>query len=249
MMKSDWYQHFFYGVVLDYWRNLNTPEQTQQETDFLADIFPLETKPHLLDIPCGNGRHSLEMASRGYSMAGIDFSREFIEEAREQSEKASLTVEWVIGDMRQLSWEKAFDGAFCLGNSFGYLSHEDTITFLAALSQALKRGGYFVLDTSMVAESLLFNLEEHDWEQVEDIYLLMEYHYDSTKSCLQTEYLFLRNGNFETRTSWHQIYTVAEIQRLLEQSGLSTRALYSSLELEPFELGSTHLLLVAEKTR
>jgi SAM-dependent methyltransferase len=248
-MESDWFNHFFYGIVLEYWHNLNTPEQTQQEANFLVNIFPLETKPHLLDIPCGSGRHSLEMASRGYSITGIDFSREFIQQAREASKKASLPVAWLVGDMREITWETAFDGAFCLGNSFGYLSHEDTVAFLAALSRSLKPGSCFVLDTSMVAESLLFNLEEHDWEQVEDIYLLMEHHYDSSKSCLQTEYLFIQNGNFETKTSWHQIYTVAEIRRLLEQSGLSTRALYSSLDLAPFELGSAHLLLVAEKTR
>lgn len=248
-MKSDWYQHFFYGVVLDYWRNLNPPEQTQQEADFLADVFPLSTKSHLLDVPCGNGRHSLELASRGYSMVGLDLSKDFIREAQEQTENTSLSVEWVAGDMRHISWKGIFDGAFCLGNSFGYLSHVDTIDFLAALSRALKPGGCFVLDTSMVAESLLFNLEEHDWEQAEDIYLLMEHHYDSEKSCLQTEYLFMQDGRFETRSSWHLIYTVAEIRRLLEQVGLSTTALYGSLDKEPFELGSPHLLLIAKKTR
>jgi len=248
-MKSDWYQHFFYGVVLDYWRKLNPPEQTQQEADFLADVFPLSTKSHLLDVPCGNGRHSLELASRGYSMVGIDQSKDFIREAQEQTENTSLSVEWVAGDMRHLSWKGFFDGAFCVGNSFGYLSHLDTIDFLTALSHALKPGGYFVLDTSMVAESLLFNLEEHDWEQAEDIYLLMEHHYDSENSCLQTEYLFMQDGKFETRSSWHLIYTVAEIRRLLEQIGLYTTALYGSLDKEPFELGSPHLLLVAKKTR
>lgn len=248
-MKSDWYQHFFYGVVLDYWRKLNPPEQTQQEADFLADVFPLSTKSHLLDVPCGNGRHSLELASRGYSMVGLDLSKDFIRDAQEQTENTSLSVEWVTGDMRYISWKGIFDGVFCLGNSFGYLSHVDTIDFLAALSRALKPGGCFVLDTSMVAESLLFNLEEHAWEQAEDIYLLMEHHYDSEKSCLQTEYLFMQDGRFETRSSWHLIYTVAEIRRLLEQVGLSTTALYSSLDKEPFELGSPHLLLVAKKTR
>ncbi len=248
-MKSDWYQHFFYGVVLDYWRKLNPPEQTQQEADFLADVFPLSTKSHLLDVPCGNGRHSLELASRGYSMVGLDLSKNFIREAQEQTENTSLSVEWVAGDMRHISWKGIFDGAFCIGNSFGYLSHVDTIDFLAAISRALKPEGYFVLDTSMVAESLLFNLEEHDWEQAEDIYLLMEHHYDSEKSCLQTEYLFMQDGRFETRSSWHLVYTVAEIRRLLEQVGLSTTALYGSLDKEPFELGSPHLLLVAKKTR
>jgi len=248
-MKSNWYEHFFYGVVLDYWRKLNPPEQTRQEADFLADIFPLSKNPHLLDVPCGNGRHSLELASRGYSIVGIDQSTDFIREAREQTENTSLSVEWVTGDMRHISWEGIFDGAFCFGNSFGYLRHEDTTDFLAALSRAIKPGGYFVLDTSMVAESILFNLEEHDWEQAEDIYLLMEHHYDSEKSCLQTEYLFMQDGRFETRSSWHLIYTVAEIRRLLEQVGLSTTALYGSLDKEPFELGSPHLLLVAKKTR
>jgi len=248
-MKSNWYQHFFYGVVLDYWRKLNPLEQTQQEADFLAEVFPLSTKPHLLDVPCGSGRHTLELASRGYSIVGIDQSRDFISEAKKQTENTSLSVEWVADDMRNISWEEIFDGAYCFGNSFGYLSHEDTVDFLSVLSHAIKPGGYFVLDTSMVAESILFNLEEHDWEQAEDIYLLMEHHYDSETSCLQTEYLFMQNGKFDTRSSWHLIYTVAEIRRLLEQVGLSTTALYGSLDKEPFELGSSHLLLVAKKTR
>ena len=247
-MKTDWYQHFFYGVVLDYWRNLYPPEQTQQEADFLADIFPLSTKPHLLDVPCGSGRHSLELASRGYSMVGVDLSKDFIRAAKEQTENTSLSVEWVEGDMQHLAQEGIFDGAFCFGNSFGYLPHVNTVDFLSALSRALKPGGCFVLDTSMVAESLLFNLEEHDWEQSEDIYLLMEHHYDSENSCLQTEYLFMQDGRFETRSSWHLIYTVAEVRRLLEQVGLSTTALYGSLDKEPFELGSPHLLLVAKKS-
>jgi hypothetical protein len=93
----------------------------------------------------------------------------------------------------------------------------------------------------------MFNLLEHDWEQVEDIYLLLEHHYDAEKSCLQTEYLFMQDGHFETRTSWHQIYTVAEVKRLLERAGLFTRELYGSLLRDPFLLGSSHLLLIAEK--
>jgi SAM-dependent methyltransferase len=246
-MKKNWYKDFFNGVVIDYWSNLNTVEQTLEEANFLSKLFYRKTRPRLLDIPCGNGRHSIELASRGFNMVGIDSSREFINIAQANSSELAKSVEFLTGDMRYLPWSESFDGAFCMGNSFGYFSHEDTLAFLESVSKSLKVGGLFILDTSLVAESLMFNLLEHDWEQVEDIYLLLEHHYDAETSCLQTEYLFMQDGHFETRTSWHQIYTVAEVKRLLERAGLFTRELYGSLLRDPFLLGSSHLLLIAEK--
>ena len=62
--------------------------------------------------------------------------------------------------MRDLPWPARFDGAFCLGNSFGYLDDEGNASFLRAVAAALKPGARFVLETPMVLENLLGHLKD-----------------------------------------------------------------------------------------
>ena len=85
-MRNDWYEHFFSGVALDFWRNAVTyampAGQTREEADFLVSAIKLPAGGRVLDCPCGNGRHSLELAARGYRVTGIDLAAEFIAEAK-----------------------------------------------------------------------------------------------------------------------------------------------------------------------
>src|SRR5712692_1728772 len=81
-IPTNWYEDFFHGVALDLWRKAIRPEQTTAEADFLVNVLQREARSHLLDVPCGNGRLSLELARRGYRVTGVDIAEEFIEEAR-----------------------------------------------------------------------------------------------------------------------------------------------------------------------
>ncbi|HSP61435.1 MAG TPA: methyltransferase domain-containing protein, partial [Pyrinomonadaceae bacterium] len=81
-IPPNWYENFFHGVALDLWRKAVPPEQTKTEADFLIKALQCDSGSHLLDVPCGNGRLSLELARRGYRVTGVDIAEEFIEEAR-----------------------------------------------------------------------------------------------------------------------------------------------------------------------
>ncbi|MGH9664720.1 MAG: class I SAM-dependent methyltransferase [Bryobacteraceae bacterium] len=116
----------FRGAALDFWRRAVTAEQTHVEADFLERTFAAAPAAQFLDVPCGNGRHALELARRGYRTTGVDLSAEFIAEARAAG---SASTSWVQGDMCDLPWSGAFDGACCFGNSFGYLDHEGAAGF------------------------------------------------------------------------------------------------------------------------
>ena len=246
-MQSDWYKHFFHGVALDVWRSAVPPEQTRAEADFLEKVLERAPGTRLLDVPCGNGRHSLELASRGYRTTGVDIAEEFVHEAQNRA-ASGLQAEFLLGDMRQLPWESEFDGAFCFGNSFGYTEHAGTVDFLSALSRTLKRGSRFVLETGLAAESILPKLQERGWVQIDNILFLSARQYETAESRLYIRYTFVRDGKQETREASQQVYTVAEIRRLLGQAKLDTLALYSSLDQQPYQLGSPRLILVAEKT-
>ncbi|HEX4166462.1 MAG TPA: class I SAM-dependent methyltransferase, partial [Bryobacteraceae bacterium] len=170
-MQPNWQASFFRGVALDAWRYITNPEMTRIEADFIERALGLSVGGRLLDVPCGNGRHSIELASRGYQMIGVDQSEEFLTEARNAS---PLAIRWVQDDMRSLSWDGEFDGAFCWGNSFCYLSWDEACQFLAAVVRCLKRGARFILDTGMAAESILPSLVRNRWFRLGDILMLSE---------------------------------------------------------------------------
>jgi SAM-dependent methyltransferase len=243
--RSNWFEYFFHGVALDLWRKCVTPEQTRAEVDFLEKA--LGKKKRLLDLPCGNGRHSLELAKRGCQVTGVDLSAEFIQEATTAAKAAGARARFIQGDVRRLRWHSEFDGALCMGNSFGYFEYVDMVGFVRGVSRALKPGGHFVIQTGGAAESVLPGLKEREWYQMEDILFAIQNRYWADRSCLETEGAFVRNGKTEQRRWWQWVYTVGEIRRLLEQAGLVTRDLFGSLDRQPYKLGDSQLLLVAEK--
>jgi SAM-dependent methyltransferase len=251
MMQTNWYEHFFSGVALDFWRNAVTyampPGQTRGDADFLESVLKLPAGGRVLDCPCGNGRHSLDLAARGYRTTGIDLAAEFIAEAKGAAAGAGLEAEFLERDMRGIDAAGEFDGAFCFGNSFGYLGYQGDGAFLTAVSRALKRGGRFALDTGLVAESLLPKLENRRWMQLGDILYLSVNRYEAAESRLDTQYTFIREGRRETRDASYSIYTLAELRRMLSAAGLLATEYYGGFDRRPYEMGSQRLLLVAEK--
>src|SRR3990172_3656095 len=138
--QTDWWKDFFTGLTLDLWRAAVSEEQTRSEAGFLETNLQTSQRATILDVPCGNGRLSLELASRGYRLTGVDISQGFIDEARAASQQRNVRVSWEHREMRDLPWNEHFDGAFCFGNSFGYLDDEGNAAFLKAVLRSLKPG-------------------------------------------------------------------------------------------------------------
>ena len=124
-------------------------------------------------------------------------------------------------DTRDLPWPARFDGAFCLGNSFGYLDDEGNAAFLRAVVAALKPGARFVLETPMVLENLLGHLQDRPWWKVGDTRLLVVNTYDHMQQRLDIEYTFVANGRVDVRSGSHRAYTYREVVALLEAAGFS----------------------------
>ena len=245
--KPEWWENFFSGIPLDFWRQAVTEEQSRAEADFIQKVFKLPAGSRLLDVPCGNGRLSFELTARGYEVTGVDFSHEFIQEARSRATRKQLKISFEERDMRDLPWTDHFDGIFCFGNSFGYLDDAGNAEFLKSVAKALKPHGCFVLDASQMAETVLPKLQPREWMLVGDILFLEENNYDHKEGRVITEYTFVRDGKAETRTGSHRIYTYRELCNLLEAAGLKVTESYGSLSEDPFELGSQRLFFLAVK--
>ena len=152
----DWWKNFFSGLVVEFWRQALPPEITQREADFLQRQLAVRPGASLLDVPCGHGRHAIELALRGFRVTGVDLSGELLEAAREEAARCGVRdrVRWEQADMREIPAGADFEAAFCAGSSFGFLGDEGDLQFLRAVAGALAPGGRFVLDASKVAESI-----------------------------------------------------------------------------------------------
>lgn len=241
---TNWWEDFFHGVALDFWRAVVSDEQTRAEADFIQKQLKLAAGARVLDVPCGNGRLAIELARRGFRLTGVDIASEFIAEAKMKSSAGGVSIDLREGDMRNLPWQDEFDGAFCFGNSFGYLDDQGNANFLKAVSHALRPGAALVIDSGAVAECLLPVFQEQRSFEVGGITLVADSRYDHSEGRIFTQYSFIRDGQTETRPSSQRVYTYHELTGLLSETELEPVNAYSSLTEDPFKLGAHRLLLV-----
>jgi SAM-dependent methyltransferase len=258
-IPSNWYENFFHGLALDLWRKAIPPEHTKAEADFLVEALQCKAGSHLLDVPCGNGRLSLELARRGYQVTGVDIAEEFIEEGSAMAASVlnppadaggtdlTAQVDFILGDMRSVVGESICDGAYCFGNSFGFLVYADMEKFLIGMARALKTGARFVIETGMAAESFFPKYEAQTSHQIEDIHVTIKEQYLADIGCVESEYIFDRNGTTESYKALHWIYTAAEIGRMIERAGFKVVEMFGSLKRDPFVLGSQELFVIAQR--
>ena len=246
--QISWWQDFFSGSALDFVKDSRDEEQTQEEADFIQQALGLPIDAKILDVPCGGGRLSLEMASRGYQVTGVDFSLPLLEAARVKADAQHAAINWERRDMRDLPWPGEFDGAVCFWSSFGYFDEQGNADFLNAVSNALKPGARLILDTPLVETRLPeMEAEARVWWPVGDLLALEDRSFDYVNSRVESEWTFVHHGKVEKKSLSLRLYTYRELCYLLEQAGFGKHQAYGTLDWEPFVLGSTWLYMVTTK--
>ncbi len=140
-VKSDWWRGIFNRLYLKTDVDVvDDPRITEREIDRIARILHLQPDEKILDLCCGQGRHTLELARRGYNAEGLDQSHYLIQRARSTAKKERLPVRFREGDARRLPYRTdTYDVVLVLGNSFGYFdSVEEDLRILTELRRILK---------------------------------------------------------------------------------------------------------------
>ena len=157
----NWYQELFEKLGKNY---LDFPftQGTIQEVDFIIELLGLSKGADILDVGCGAGRHSIELAKRGYQVAGLDYSYRMIEIASEKAEQQGVSVEFLYGDARKMDFEGRFNAALSLcEGAFGIMENdEQNIAILNNIHRALKKTGKFLLN--VLNASFIFRHPEQD---------------------------------------------------------------------------------------
>jgi SAM-dependent methyltransferase len=259
-VQSNWWSTFFSGPAVEMWLGAVSAEHTAAEAEYVVRQLALPAGAAVLDVPCGGGRIANALAERDLRVVGVDLSTEFLRHAR--AADTAGRVEWHERDMRDLPWPARFDGAVCLGNSFGYLDDEGNEAFAAALARAVKPGGRVLMDTGVIAEAVIPRFVERTWMQIKDITFLAARQYDHQQGRIESDYTFIKNGIADARSALHRIYPYREFVGLFERAGFSMVAAetvetcgsenpyaQARLATRPFSLGAPTLLMTMERSR
>ena len=245
---AEWWQWFFHGGWADVQALVHDEEFTRAQAESVIRLLGLAEGAEVLDVPCGNGRLTLELAARGHRLTGIDQTSDFLVEARRRAGERGLEVEWVEGDVRDLPWSERFDAVVCVWGSFGYFDDGGNLDFARAVAAALEPTGVFLLETH-VAETILPRFRERDWRRFGATLLLEETRYDHESGRIETDWTFVNEGNTSTSRSSIRLYSYRELVALVREAGLEPSGAYDSRTEEPFEVGATRLTLLATRQR
>jgi len=147
--KSEW-ERFFDGHAPHYFDNVFT-KATVEEVDFIIEELGLKPGVQILDMGCGAGRHSVELARRGYKMTGVDLSQGMLDQAEQLAKEAGVKIELIKCDATRFVPDREYDGAICLcEGAFSLLGLDDgpfehDMAILHNINKALKPNAKLIL--------------------------------------------------------------------------------------------------------
>jgi SAM-dependent methyltransferase len=224
-------------------------DATKGEVDALLRLLQVQPNARILDLCCGIGRHSLELATRGFSMTAVDRTVTYLERARRGAAEKGLTIEFVCTSMSKFRRPGAFDAALNMFTSFGYFaSDEDELAVLTNVFQALKPNGRVVIDV-MGKEVLCRRFQPRTWQAnpAGTAFLLEERKVRSGWTYIENRWIvFDETGKHEFRFDI-RVYSGRELEQLLQRAGFQEIALYGNLNGAPYDHNAERLVAVAMK--
>src|SRR3954453_11293050 len=249
-ISDNWYEDFFQGINCEIWKKAIPSEVTKQEVDFLVSELKLQQGQNILDIPCGFGRHAIELEKRGFNVTGVDISQTFIQDLTEKINSGGLNIKAIQADILAIQLNEKFSGAICLGNSFGYFNFNKMKVFVEKVSSSLETGSKFIINSGMIAESILPNFlhySKNNTYTFGDITMDVTNIYHARDSYMISNVHYTKDDKIEEHSFKHYVFTLSEVLRLLKLYGLHTIATYSSTSKEEYKLGDPQVYIVAKK--
>ncbi len=239
----------------DFWSETEslmfTPKRVEDAVDEISKIetlLGLKSDMHVLDMSCGVGRHSHELARRGYRVTAVDRTERYLQKAAALAESEDLDIEFVREDMRKFCRPATFDVAINLFTSFGYFEDpKDDRRSVTNLYESLKPGGVLVMET--IGKEILARIfQERDWHETEDGTIVLEERKVSHEwGWMENRWIILKGTERKEFHFEHRPFSAAELTTLLLDCGFKTAKAYGGIDGSPYDHKAQRLAVVARK--
>jgi SAM-dependent methyltransferase len=215
--------------------------------DSIERLAALRPGASVLDACCGPGRHSLELAARGYRVTGIDITEAYLEAARESASGISGPgrASFVRADIRSFEARADYDLAINLYTSFGYFADPaEDLAALRRLRAALKDGGALVLETTgkeTAARDFTAgeSFERGGWGVRTEFSVVG--HWEG----LRNRWILSRGSELVDRAFVLRLYAGTEMRATLLEAGFSSAAIFGGLDGSPYDQSAGSLVALA----
>lgn len=226
-VQPDWWRSIFNSIYLKTDGDvIDDPQVTSKEVDAFSRILKLSPEDKILDLCCGQGRVSLELARRGFGdIEGLDRSRYLIEKAKAQNKKEGLNIKFREGDARKLPYQPdTFDVVMILGNSFGYFeTPQDDIRVLREVFRVLKPWGRVLVDVAD-GEYLRRRFQPRSWEWIDKNYFVCRERslsLDKQRLISREVVTHVKKGVVADQFYAERLYTRKSMEELLKRAAFS----------------------------
>jgi SAM-dependent methyltransferase len=243
-----WWEELFNDDYLHAMERV-TDDQIGREVHFIEESLGVERGGALLDLACGTGRHAVELARRGYEVVGLDLSLAMLARAGEDAQERDAKLNFVQGDMRDMTFEEQFDGVYCWNTSFGYFEEEKNAQVVDRIHRALKSGGLFLLDV-VNRDFLVRQSPSLAWFEGDGCVCMDEMSVDFITSRMKVKRtMMLDDGRSQEIEYSLRIYSLHELGRVLHEHGFTVREVSGRISTPGVFFGadSPRALILAEK--
>lgn len=202
----------------------------------------------MLDVPCGQGRHTHLLAESGYDMDGLDYSQELLDVARKRGTGGNLR--YTRGDMREmpLGWTKRFDAVLNLFTSFGFFAHpSDDVRVIKEFARVLKPGGVLIWHGGSRDGVMARFLARDWWASSDGTLFAQERRFDPLSGVLSVHSTWRKGSKEGTREHRIRLYTATRLSELLAGVGLVVEQAFDGFNDKGLRRTSSEMLLVARK--
>jgi len=235
---SEWWEGFFDLEYIHIWGGLIPPEKTASEVDGLWQLLGLHAGSRVLDAPCGYGRLSRPLAERGAVVVGVDQSEALLKHAESQRGRLPQDrLRYLRHDLRQPFSETGFDAGINIFSSLGYGSEDDDIAILRNLRQAVRPGGFVVVETAH-RDLVIVNFLRGGKPclRLSDGTLVIEEPvFDAIAGRVTTSWYWSGPTGSGNKSASLRLYSATEMVALMPKAGLRFRSAHHGCSPQPFK--------------
>ena len=246
----EWWASYFTEDYLLEFEPIFDHAEDRRQVARLLDVLGLPAGARLLDCPCGQGRHAHLLAEAGFSVDGLDYSKELLARARLRGADARR-LRYTRGDMRVLprTWSGRFDAVLNLFTSFGFfLKPADDARVVREFARVLKPGGVLVWHGGSRDGVMARFLPKDWWATANGTVVMQERSFDALSGILSVTSSFA-SGPREMPAREHRIrlYTATRLSELMQDAGLVVEGAFDAWTDRSLRRASSEMLLVARK--